>query len=78
MKEECGAGGGAGLPFEDFKEEDLKGDLGDFGNGDYHSLYFCKSYIDPVLHFGICRRWTNNVRNKLLCVLMFESFVIDF
>merc|ERR1719195_108149 len=32
VKEECGAGGGAGLPFEDFKEEDLKGDLGDFGN----------------------------------------------
>ena len=70
MKEECGAGGGAGLPFEDFKEEDLKGDLGDFGNGDYHSLYFCKSYIDPVLHFGICRR-------AFFCVLMFESFVID-
>ena len=35
MKEECGGPGGA-LPFDDFKEEDLKGDLGDFGNGDYY------------------------------------------
>ena len=39
VKEECGGPGGGGgpLPFDDFKEEDLKGDLGDFGNGDYHS-----------------------------------------
>ena len=36
MKDECGGAGGA-LPFDDFKEEDLKGDLGDFGNGDYKS-----------------------------------------
>ena len=35
VKEECGGPGGA-LPFDDFKEEDLKGDLGDFGNGDYY------------------------------------------
>ena len=47
VKEECGGPGGGGgpLPFDDFKEEDLKGDLGDFGNGDYHSDHKNRRYV---------------------------------
>ena len=44
MKDECGGPGGA-LPFDDFKEEDLKGDLGDFGNGDYYKHHMRKFKI---------------------------------